>query len=74
MKAAKKRQRAPDGWRRVSRTFWWRPDVGSATKRKDGWWASSSGYDHVILTPNVGPFRSAYEAMREWERVRSRTP
>lgn len=76
-RAAKKQakrapKKAPEGWRKVEDGFWWRPDVGSATWRSEGWFASSSGYASVILTPSVGPFKTPYEAMYAWERLREK--
>lgn len=65
------RSRLP--WRKVEPGFWWCPDVGSATKRPDGWYASGSGYKDVILSPCAGPFRSAELAIEAFETQRDRS-
>ena len=59
-------------WRRINRKFWWCSDVGSATKRSEGWFVSKSGYQEVLLEPNLGPFKTAREAMLAWEEQRYR--
>lgn len=60
------------GWRKISAKHWWAHDLGSATKTPEGWVASASAYEHVILDPKVGPFKTAQEAMVAWtSRTRS---
>jgi hypothetical protein len=54
-------------WRRINRKFWWCSDVGSAVRLTEGWFASKSGYQEVLLSPNLGPFGTAREAMGAWE-------
>ncbi len=58
------------GWRKISAKHWWAHDLGSATRTPDGWVASASAYDHVILDPKVGPFKTAQEAMVAWTKKR----
>lgn len=60
----------PAGWRRVDPNFWYCSDVGSAVKRPGGWFASKSGYASVVLTPSVGPFKTARMAITVFEKVR----
>jgi hypothetical protein len=54
-------------WRKINRKFWWCGDVGSVVRRPGGWFASASGYEEVLLEPNLGPFKTAQEAMLAWE-------
>ncbi len=58
------------GWRKISAKHWLAHDLGSATKTPEGWVASASGYEHVILDPKVGPFKTAQEAMVAWTKKR----
>ena len=60
----------PSGcWRMVRPGFWWCPDLGTAIRKKDGWWASRSGYDHVMVEPVVGPCRTRAQAIRRYEKT-----
>ena len=58
------------GWRKINAKHWWAHDLGSATRTPKGWVASASAYEDVILEPNVGPFRTAQEAMIAWTKKR----
>ena len=65
------KDKTPPGWRKINAKHWWSSGVGATTRTDEGWVASASGYESVILEPNVGPFKTAYEAMHAWERFRT---
>lgn len=56
-------------WLRLNSKWYFRSGYGSVVKTAAGWVGSASGYQDVILKPNVGPFKKATEAMVENEKL-----
>jgi len=53
-----------------NRVYFWAPDRGTVSRHHAGWYGSRSGYEHVVLEPSVGPFKTAKQAMRAFEEMR----
>jgi hypothetical protein len=65
-----KKKIPPEEWRQVSESFWWRSDVGSASRCADGWYGHLGSYEEPIVDPRVGPFSTAEEAIIAYEKIR----
>lgn len=59
-------------WRKINSQFYWCPDTGSATKLEDGWYASNSGYQNIVLKPSVGSYKTAKQAIEAFTKLNLR--
>lgn len=55
------------GWKEMSERWWWRENYGSVVLTASGWVSSRSGYDHIVLSPSFGPFKSPAAAAKALE-------